>query len=72
MDLEDFLVSNILLPGGSLIFVLFCTTKLGWGWKNFRAEANEGKGLKVPDWIHPYCQYILPVIIVVILVLGLI
>lgn len=71
LDFEDFLVSNILLPGGSLIFVLFCTSKLGWGWKNFTKEANMGKGLKVPDWIHPYCQYVLPVIIAVILVIGL-
>lgn len=72
LDLEDFLVSNILLPFGSLVFVLFCTSKLGWGWKNFIAEANEGKGLKVPAWIHGYCKYVLPLIIVVILVLGLI
>ena len=72
LDLEDFLVSNILLPGGSLIFVLFCTSKLGWGWKNFRKEANAGRGLKVPDWIHPYCKYVLPMIITVILVIGLI
>ncbi len=72
LDLEDFIVSNILLPGGSLIFVLFCTSKLGWGWKNFKAEANEGNGLKVPEWIHPYCKYILPIIILVILIIGLI
>ncbi len=72
LDFEDFLVSNILLPGGSLIFVLFCCTKFGWGWKNFRKEANEGKGAKVPEWLHPYCKYVLPVIILVILVIGLI
>lgn len=72
LDLEDFIVSNILLPCGSLIFVLFCTTKLGWGWDAFRKEANAGKGLKVPDWIHPYCKYVLPAVIAVILVLGLI
>lgn len=71
LDLEDFLVSNLLLPLGSLIFVLFCTTKFGWGWNSFKKEANEGKGLKVPEWIHPYCQYVLPVIILVILVIGL-
>lgn len=71
LDGEDFLVSNILLPGGSLIFVLFCTSKLGWGWDNFKKEANMGKGLKVPEWMHPYCKYVLPVIIAVILVIGL-
>lgn len=72
LDFEDFLVSNILLPGGSLIFVLFCTSKLGWGWTKFKAEANTGKGLKVPEWIHPYCKYILPLIILFILIVGLI
>ena len=52
LDSEDFLVSNLMLPLGSLIFVLFCTTRYGWGWKNFMAEANEGTGLKVPDrWL---------------------
>lgn len=71
LDFEDFLVSNILLPGGSLIFVLFCTSKLGWGWKSFTKEANMGKGLKVPDCIHPYCKYVLPLVIAVILVIGL-
>lgn len=72
MDLEDFLVSNILLPLGSLIFVLFCTWNLGWGWDNFSKEANMGKGLKVKPWMKNYCKYVLPVIIVVILVIGLI
>lgn len=71
LDLEDFIVSNILLPGGSMIFVLFCTSKLGWGWKNFTAEANAGKGIKVPNWIHGYCKYVLPIMIAVILVIGL-
>lgn len=71
LDLEDFLVSNLLLPIGSMIFVLFCTTKLGWGWKNFTREANMGKGVKVPNWIHGYCQYVLPTIIAVILIIGL-
>lgn len=72
MDLEDFLVSNILLPLGSLIFVLFCVSKKGWGWKNFVNEANEGKGLKVKDWMRVYLTYILPVIIVVFFVIGIV
>lgn len=71
MDFEDFLVSNILLPGGSLIFVLFCTWDFGWGWDSFRAEANQGSGLKVPQWLHPYCKFVLPLIILVILIAGL-
>lgn len=72
LDLEDFLVSNILLPLGSLIFVLFCVSRYGWGWDKFVAEANQGKGLKVAGWMRPYMTYVLPVIVLVILVLGLI
>ena len=71
MDLEDFAVSNILLPLGSLVFVLFCTFKNGWGWKNFVAEANEGKGIKVKNWMRFYISYILPVIIFVLFVIGI-
>lgn len=71
MDLEDFAVSNVLLPLGSLMFVLFCTFKNGWGWKNFVAEANEGKGLKVKNWMRFYITYILPVIIFVLFVIGI-
>ena len=52
LDLEDFLVSNILLPIGSLVYLLFCVTRYGWGWKNFKKEANEGKGAKVQDWMR--------------------
>lgn len=72
MDLEDFLVSNLLLPIGSLIFVMFCVTRYGWGWDNFVAEANQGKGIKVPNWLRPYCTIVIPIMILVILVLGLI
>ena len=72
MDLEDFLVSNILLPVGSLIFVLFCTTRYGWGWKKFMEEANEGKGLKVAKWMRPYMTFVLPLIVLSIFVMGLI
>ncbi len=72
MDLEDFLVSNILLPLGSLVFVLFCTLRYGWGWNNFLKEANEGRGLKVAKWMRPYMTYVLPVLILIIFVVGLI
>lgn len=72
MDLEDFAVNNILLPVGSLIFVIFCTTRYGWGWDKFTKEANEGKGLKVAKWMKGYITFVLPVIILAILVLGLI
>lgn len=72
MDLEDFLVSNLLLPGGSLIFILFCVSRYGWGWDNFVQEANAGKGLKIKKWMRGYMTYVLPVIVAVILILGLI
>ena len=72
LDLEDFIVSNILLPVGSLIFVLFCVTRYGWGWDKFMAEANEGKGLKVARWMRPIVTVVIPIIIVVIFVVGLV
>ena len=71
MSLEDFFVSNILLPCGSLIFVLFCTWKIGWGWKSFMAEANTGKGLKIAGWMRPYMTVTLPVIMVILIIMGL-
>jgi len=71
MDLEDFTVSNILLPIGSLLFVLFCVTRYGWGWDKFVAEANEGKGLKVAKWMRPYMTYVLPVIVLVLFLVGI-
>ena len=71
LDSEDFLVSNLLLPLGSLLFIIFCTTRYGWGWENFLAEANEGKGLKIAKWLRPYMTYVLPVIVGIILVFGL-
>ena len=70
MDVEDFIVSNVLLPLGSLIFVIFCTSRYGWGWKKFTAEANEGKGLKVANWMRPYVAYVLPVIVFALFVIG--
>ena len=72
LDLEDFIVSNILLPLGSLLIVLFCTLRYGWGWKNFVAEANEGKGLKVANWMRWYMTIVLPIIVIIILVMGII
>lgn len=71
LDLEDFLVSNILLPLGSLLIVLFCTLRYGWGWKNFVAEANEGKGLKVANWMRWYMTIVLPIIVLVIFFMGI-
>lgn len=70
MDLEDFLVSNNILPLGSLVYLLFCTRKCGWGWKNFCAEANTGSGLKFPKWARIYVSYILPLIVLLIFVQG--
>ena len=72
LDLEDFVVSNLLLPLGSLIFIFFCTSRYGWGWEDFTKEANTGKGLKVQRWMRGYMCYVLPVLVAVILVLGLI
>ena len=71
LDLEDFIVSNNILPIGSLVYVLFCCLKKkGWGWDNFIAEANCGKGAKMPKWLYFYAKYIIPVIIVYILIQG--
>ena len=72
LDGEDFLVSNIILPLGSLAYVLFCTHRYGWGWKPFIDEANSGEGLKVPAGLRFYCAWILPIIIAVICVNGII
>ncbi len=71
MDLEDFLVSNLLLPAGAFLFILFCTSKKGWGWKNFLAEANIGKGTKMPAWLRGYCAYVLPIIVLIVFMIGL-
>lgn len=71
MDFEDFLVNNILLPFGSLVFAIFCVCRYGWGWNKFVAEANEGTGLKVAKWMRPYMTYAVPVIITFIFCYGL-
>ena len=70
MDIEDFIVSNNLLPLGSLIYLLFCTSRYGWGWKNFMGEVNTGEGMKFPSWIRIYVSYILPLIVLFIFVQG--
>ena len=73
LDLEDFIISNNILPLGSLIYVLFCTVKkYGWGWDNFINEANEGKGLKFPTALKIYAKYILPVILVAFWIIGIV
>lgn len=69
-DLEDFIVSNNLLPLGSLVYLLFCTSRYGWGWKNFIAEADAGVGIKFPKWSRLYVSYILPLIVLFIFVMG--
>ncbi len=71
LDLEDYIVSNLLLPGGSLIFLLFCVTKWGWGFDKYLAETNTGIGVKFPKALRGYVTFVLPCIILVILVLGL-
>lgn len=71
LDLEDFIVSNLLLPGGSLIFLLFCVTKWGWGFDKYLEETNTGAGVKFPRALRGYVTFVLPIIILVILVLGL-
>ena len=70
MDFEDFMVSNNLLPLGSLVYLFFCVSKYGWGWDNFMAEVNQGKGMKFPKWIRIYVTYILPLIVLFIFVQG--
>lgn len=69
-SIEDFVVSNNMLPLGALVFVLFCTQKFGWGWDNFLAEADQGKGVKFPSWAKPWIKYGIPVLIVAIFVMG--
>lgn len=72
LDSEDFLVSNLLLPIGSIIYLLFCVSRWGWGFDHYLEEANTGAGPKLPRWLRPYFRYVLPVLIVIILVQGLI
>ena len=69
-DLEDFIISNNLLPIGSVLYLLFCTSRYGWGWKNFIAEADAGKGIHFPKWARFYVTYILPIIVIAILIIS--
>ena len=69
-DMEDFIVSNNLLPLGSMVYLLFCTSRYGWGWDNFIREADAGKGLKFPSWLRVYVTYVLPLIVLVIFTMG--
>ena len=72
MDIEDFTVSNILLPLGSLFYVLFCTIRYGWGWDKYFAEVNTGKGIKMPLWLKPYLRFGLPIIIIAVFIMSVI
>ena len=71
LDFWDFIVSSNILPIGSLFFVLFCCNRFGWGWDNFLAEANAGKGLKVQGWMKPIFRYVVPAIILFLYGYGL-
>lgn len=71
LDTEDFIVSNLLLPAGSLVYLLFCVSKWGWGFDNYLKEVNSGKGIKLKKWIKPYLRYVLPILILVILLGGI-
>ncbi len=72
LDSEDFIVSNLLLPIGSLVYALFCVTSKGWGWDNYLRECNRGEGAKLPGWLRPVFTAVLPLLIVILLVQGLI
>lgn len=69
-DLEDFIISNNLLPLGSLVYLLFCVTRYGWGWKNFIKEADTGEGVRFPKWSRLYVTFVLPIIVLIIFVMG--
>ncbi len=71
LDLEDFLVSNVILPFGSLCYLLFCVTRFGWGFEKYQEEVNTGEGLKLPQWIRVYVTYILPVLLLFLILQGL-
>ena len=72
LDLEDFIVSHLILPIGSMIFLIFCVSRYGWGWKNFIKEVNTGEGLQFKKWMYPYLKYILPIIIFIVFIIGII
>ena len=70
LDLEDFILSDNMLPIGSLIYLMFCVTRYGWGWDKFVEEADVGEGAKFPRGLRAYFTYIVPLVILVILVMG--
>lgn len=72
LDLEDFIVSQLLLPLGSLVYLLFCTSKYGWEFENYQKEANIGQGMKVPNWMKFYVTIILPIVVIFVFVNGII
>ena len=65
-------MSNVILPLGALVYLLFCVSKKGWGWDNFVAEANTGKGAKLAGWLRPYLTYVLPLVILIIFIVGVV
>ena len=69
-SIEDFIVSNNMLPLGSLLYLVFCISRKGWGWENFLAEADAGQGLKFPAWSLPWLKWGIPALIIVIFVMG--
>ena len=71
MDLEDFIVSNLLLPLGSLVYLAFCVYRVGWGFDKFREEANTGEGIKIPRWIRGYVTFVLPVLVLLVFLSGI-
>ena len=71
LDSEDFIVTNLLLPLGSLVYLLFCVSRKGWGYDRYLEEANAGEGIKMPRWLWPYFQFVLPLLVLFILIQGL-
>ena len=71
LDLEDFIVSQLLLPLGSLVYLLFCTSRLGWGFKNYQTEANMGDGPKIQNWMQGYLTIILPIAVIFVFISSL-
>lgn len=72
MDIEDYLVSNVILPLGSLIYVMFCSRRYGWGFDNYICEVNTGRGAKMPRWIKPYFTYVLPIIVIIVFIMSVV
>lgn len=72
LDIEDFVVSNLLLPVGAFLYSLFCSTKFGWGFDNYLNECNQGSGIKFPKFIKPYVKYVLPILVLIVFISGFI